>query len=104
MMWVVLGVSGVLEAVWASALPATKGFKQPIPTTVFILSATLSMLGLSWAMTEISTGTAYAVWVGTGAVLTVGYSVSRKKEILSISGVLLVLCLLVSVIGLRVVS
>jgi len=55
-------------------------------------------------MTEISTGTAYAVWVGIGAVLTLGYSVSRRKEVLSTSGALLMLCLLVSVIGLRVVS
>jgi quaternary ammonium compound-resistance protein SugE len=104
MMWIVLGASGVLEAVWASALPSTEGFKRPIPTTVFILAATLSMIGLSWAMTEISTGTAYAVWVGIGAVLTLGYSVSRRKEVLSTSGALLMLCLLVSVIGLRVVS
>lgn len=104
MMWIVLAASGVLEAVWASVLPATKGFKRPLPTTIFAVASILSMVGLSVAMTDIPAGTAYAVWVGIGAVLTLGYSISRGKEQLTLSGGLLMLCLLGSVIGLKVVS
>jgi quaternary ammonium compound-resistance protein SugE len=79
MMWIVLAASGVLEAVWASVLPATKGFKKPLPTAVVAAAAVLSLVGLSFAMTEIPTGTAYSVWVAIGAVLTLAYSVCRGK-------------------------
>ena len=72
MAWFVLIVSGMLEAVWATALDASQGFRRWRPTLVFLVATTLSMLGLAWAMTSIPTGTAYAVWVGIGATLTLG--------------------------------
>ena len=71
MSWIVLVVSGVLEAVWATALGKSEGFTRPWPTVVFGVTVVLSMVGLAWAMRSIPTGTAYAVWVGIGAALTV---------------------------------
>ena len=71
MHWLVLVVSGALEAVWATALAASDGFRRPRPTALFAVSLVLSMTGLAWAMTGLPTGTAYAVWVGIGAVGTV---------------------------------
>ena len=65
--WVVLIGSGVLEAVWATALGRTERFRKPVATTVFVLALLTSMAGLAYAMTAIPTGTAYAVWVGSGA-------------------------------------
>ena len=67
MSWVVLIVSGILEAVWATALGKSEGFTKLWPTVVFGVSLLLSMGGLAWAMRDISTGTAYAVWVGIGS-------------------------------------
>jgi quaternary ammonium compound-resistance protein SugE len=104
MMWIVLAASGVLEAVWASALPATRGFRKPLPTLVFAVAAVLSMVGLSFAMTQIPVGTAYSVWVGIGALLTLCYSVIRGREQLTLLGALFMACLLGSVVGLKVVS
>ncbi|WP_050304939.1 DMT family transporter, partial [Mycobacterium tuberculosis] len=71
MSWVILVASGVLEAVWATALSASKGLKKPRPTALFLVALALSMVGLAWAMSDLPTGTAYAVWVGIGASLTV---------------------------------
>ena len=68
MSWVILIVSGVLEAVWATALGKSEGFTKLWPTVVFGVTLVASMGGLAWAMRDISTGTAYAVWVGIGAV------------------------------------
>src|SRR5690606_31851888 len=64
MHWLVLLISAVLEAVWATALGMSDGFSRPVPTVVFAVGVTLSMLGLGWAMREIPIGTAYAVWTG----------------------------------------
>ncbi|WP_411698148.1 DMT family transporter [Conyzicola sp.] len=104
MTWVVLIASGVLESVWATALGASENFKRPKPTVLFAVSLVLSMAGLAYAMTDISVGTAYAVWVGIGAVLTVIVAVVRKKEVLSLGRAALLVVLIGCVIGLKVVS
>ena len=72
--WVILVISGVLEAVWATALGKTEGFTKLWPSLLFGVTLMLSMGGLALAMREIPTGTAYVVWVGIGAALTVGYA------------------------------
>jgi quaternary ammonium compound-resistance protein SugE len=104
MAWVVLVASGVLESVWASALGASNGFKKPKPTALFAVSLVLSMAGLAYAMTDLPVGTAYAVWVGIGAVLTVVIAVVRKQEILTVARALLLVALIGCVIGLKAVS
>jgi len=65
MPWVILVLSGALEAVWATALARSDGLKKWRPTAVFLLAMTASMVGLGWAMQLIPTGTAYAVWGGS---------------------------------------
>ncbi|MFG6401502.1 DMT family transporter [Microbacterium sp. P04] len=102
--WIVLVASGLLEAVWATALSASEGFKKKKPTVVFLLALVASMAGLAYAMTTLPTGTAYAVWVGIGAVVTVVIAVARKQERLTLARSLLLLVLVGSVIGLKVVS
>ncbi|MFJ3379881.1 DMT family transporter [Curtobacterium sp. NPDC090217] len=104
MTWIVLVLSGVLEAVWATALGASNGFKKVVPTIVFVLGMAASMAGLAYAMTAIPVGTAYAVWVGIGASLTVLVAIARKQETASFGRVALVLGLVVCVVGLKVVS
>jgi quaternary ammonium compound-resistance protein SugE len=104
MTWVVLVLSGVLEAVWATALSASNGFKRVVPTIVFVVGMALSMVGLAYAMTAIPVGTAYAVWVGIGASLTVVVAVLRRQEAASFARLALVLGLVVCVVGLKVVS
>jgi quaternary ammonium compound-resistance protein SugE len=104
MTWVVLVVSGVLEAVWATALGASKGFTKVVPTMVFVVGMAASMAGLAFAMTAIPVGTAYAVWVGIGASLTVLVAIARGQEAASVGRVALVLGLVACVVGLKVVS
>lgn len=80
MYWGILLASAVLEAVWATALGLSNGFTQVAPTVVFAITATLSMLGLGIAVKRIPLGTAYAVWVGIGAALTVGWAMITGVE------------------------
>ncbi|MGO1235251.1 MAG: DMT family transporter [Microbacterium gubbeenense] len=104
MEWIVLVASGMLEAVWATALSASKGFKKLWPSVVFVVSLVVSMAGLAFGMSRIPTGTAYAVWVGIGAVLTVLLAVVRKEERLTLARGALLALLVASVIGLKAVS
>lgn len=104
MLWIILIASGVLEAVWATALGATEGFRKLKPTILFVASMALSMAGLAYAMTGIPTGTAYAVWVGIGAVLTVVVAIVRGIEKATLARSLILIALISCVVGLKVVS
>lgn len=102
--WSVLVVSGVLEAVWATALGRSEGFSRLGPSVLFIAACALSMVGLAYAMRSLPTGTAYAVWVGIGASLTVIYAMITGSEPASLLRVGLLLALVGSIVGLKLVS
>ncbi|GAA4489897.1 multidrug efflux SMR transporter [Rhodococcus olei] len=101
MAWFVLVVSGVLEAVWATALGKSDGFTRLGPTAVFGVAIVASMAGLAYAMRTLPVGTSYAVWVGIGAALTVGFAMLTGAESASIMKVLLILGIIGCVIGLK---
>jgi len=102
--WIVLIVSGVLEAVWATALGRTEGFTKLWPSVVFGVALVASMGGLAFALREIPTGTGYAVWVGIGASLTVAYGMATGAEAFSVVKLLLILGLVGCIVGLKLVS
>jgi quaternary ammonium compound-resistance protein SugE len=104
MAWLVLVVSGVLEAVWASALGKSDGFTRPIPSIVFGVALIASMAGLAYAMRDLPPGTSYAVWVGIGAVLTVGYAMLTGAEAVSSIKLALIAGLIGCIVGLRLVT
>ena len=101
MSWIILVVSGVLEAVWATALGKSEGFGRVVPTVVFFVACVASMVGLALAMKELPVGTAYAVWVGIGAVLTVAYAMATGEEPVSALKVLFLAGIVGCVIGLK---
>ncbi|HET7426214.1 MAG TPA: multidrug efflux SMR transporter [Gemmatimonadales bacterium] len=102
MAWLVLTVSGVLEAVWAVSLGRSEGFSRLGPSVVFALALIASMIGLAYAMRSLPVGTSYAVWVGIGASLTVAFGMATGDEPVSLGKALLLVCLVGSIIGLKV--
>lgn len=102
--WVILLASAVLEAVWANALAASAGFTRLIPTLLFLVTTTLSSLGLAIAMRRIPTGTAYAVWTSVGSVLTVLYSTAIGDEEMSWLKALLLAGIVGCVVGLKLLD
>ena len=101
--WVVLVVSGLFEAVWATALGRSEGFTRLGPTVVFGLALLVSMGGLAYAMRELPTGTSYAVWVGIGASVTVAFAMATGAEPASLVKILLILGIVACVVGLKLV-
>ena len=101
MAWLVLILSGVLEAVWAVALGKSEGFSRLVPSVVFVVALTVSMGGLAYAMRTLPIGTAYAVWVAVGASLTVAFGMVSGTESVSAVKVLLLVGLIGCVVGLK---
>lgn len=104
MPWIVLLLSAVLEAVWATALDASAGFTVLLPTLVFLAAGIASMVGLSYAMKFIPVSTAYAVWTGLGAVLTVAYAMIFGNEAPGILKILFLAGIIGCVVGLKFVD
>ena len=107
MTWLILVLSGALEAVWAAALHRVSqatGRRRIAPAAVFLVSVLASTGGLALAMQSIPTGTAYAVWVGVGVVLTAVYAMITKVEAATRGRILLLSGIAACVIGLKVVA
>lgn len=104
MSWIILIVSGVFEAVWATALGKSEGFTRLWPSVTFFVALVISMGGLAYALREIPTGTGYAVWVGVGATLTVVYAMIFGGEPVTIIKVILILVLIGCIVGLKLVD
>lgn len=99
--WIALVVSGMLEAVWATALGKSQGFSRPLPSVVFVLALLLSMSGLAFALRTVPVSTGYAVWVGIGAALTAAYAMLFGGEPASTVKILLLLGIIACVAGLK---
>lgn len=59
------------------------------------------MGGLAFAMRDLPVGTAYAVWVGIGALLTVAYAMVTGQEPASVLRLLFVALIIAGVGGLK---
>ncbi|MBE0465272.1 MAG: quaternary ammonium compound efflux SMR transporter SugE [Halomonadaceae bacterium] len=97
MSWFILFVAGLLEIGWAIGLKYSEGFTKLWPTawTIFSLAASFLLLGL--ALKTLPVGTAYAIWVGIGAVGTAILGIVLFGESV---GVLKLMSLTLIVVGL----
>ena len=94
MAWIILVLSGTMEAVWATALSKSDGFTHPVPTIVFLLAMIASMAGLAYATKTLPIGTA----------CTVVYAMATGAESASIAKIVLIAVLIGCVVGLKLVS
>lgn len=70
MNWIILFIAGLFEIGWAIGLKYTHGFTRFWPSVGTVAAMVISVLLLGHAMRGLPVGTAYAVWVGVGAVGT----------------------------------
>lgn len=92
--WAILVIAGLMETGWALGLKYSDGFSKPVPSALTVAGALLSFYLLSVAMKSLPVGTAYAVWVGIGAVGTAVAAVYLFNEpfnALRVLGILLVI-------------
>jgi quaternary ammonium compound-resistance protein SugE len=104
MAWILLIVAGLFEVVWASLLGATKGFTRLWPSVGFLAALAVSMYLLSAATRSIPVGTAYAVWVGIGAVGAFVVGVVVGGYTTSVGQVLAIAALVASIIAVKLTA
>ena len=99
--WIVLFVAGLFEVVWAIGLKYSNGLTELVPATVTLIGMIVSMALLSVAVKTIPVGTAYAVWVGIGAVGTALLGILIFKEPTSTLRLGFIILIILGVIGLK---
>ena len=102
--WFALLVAGLFEVGWAVGLKYTDGFRKPLPSLLVLIALIISMLLLAFAVRTLPIGTAYAVWVGIGALGAALLGVLLLGEPVTITRIAFLALLLVSIVGLKVTS
>src|SRR5690349_6391011 len=101
MAWVSLIVAGLFEVCWAIGLKYTNGFTRPLPSVLTIAAIVASMYLLAFATKSLPIGTAYAVWVGIGALGTAIAGIALFGESAAPARVVFLALLLASIVGLK---
>jgi quaternary ammonium compound-resistance protein SugE len=99
--WIILVVAGLFEVGWAIGLKYTDGFSRLWPTVWTVLSMIVSLWLLGIAMKNLPVGTAYAVWVGVGAVGTVILGIVLLGEPANAGRIISVVLIIAGIVGLK---
>ncbi|WP_437755597.1 quaternary ammonium compound efflux SMR transporter SugE [Sorangium sp. So ce1389] len=104
MAWALLVGAGLLEIVWAIGLKHAEGFTRLWPSVLSVAAAALSFYMLSTSLKSLPVGTAYAAWVGVGALGVALAGIVALGESASPLRLLFLAVILVGIIGLKLVE
>lgn len=104
MAWALLVAAGLLEIVWAIALKQADGFTRPWPSAIGLTAAWVSFVLLALALKRLPVGTAYAVWVGLGALGVALAGIVALGESASVQRLAALALILAGVVGLKLVE
>lgn len=107
MNWIILVIAGLFEVSFAFCLgkaKETSGVEMWSWYGGFAITCAISMLLLIKATQALPIGTAYAVWTGIGAVGTVLVGIFVFHEPTTFWRIFFISTLIISVIGLKMVS
>ena len=104
MAWVMLGIAGVFEVVWATFMKLSEGFSKPGWTVLTFLGMGISFFLLARATRTLPLGTAYAVWTGIGALGSVVIGIILFKEPVTAARIFFAALLLTGIVGLKLTS
>lgn len=104
MNWVLLLVAGLFEIGWAIGLKYTMGFTRVGPSIATVAAMVVSIWLLSVAMKTLPVGTAYAVWVGVGAVGTAVLGAVLMEEPVNTLSVISLVLIVAGIVGLKLAS
>lgn len=104
MAWASLFIAGLFEIGWAIGLKYTDGFSKLWPTVWTAASMIVSLIFLEYALRTLPVGTAYAIWVGIGAVGTAILGMWLFNESRDIARIVCLLLIVAGVVGLKFVT
>jgi quaternary ammonium compound-resistance protein SugE len=101
MAWALLLLAGLFETCFAIALKQSDGFRNLVPTVLFLVFSLASFGLLSLALRDLPVGTAYAVWTGIGAAGTALVGILWLQEPVTVLRLLSIALIVTGVVGLR---
>ena len=101
MAWLYLTISGLLEIAWALGIKKTEGFTRLWPSVYTLVTMGVGFYLLAKAVRTLPIGTAYAVWVGIGAVGTAVFGILFLGESRSALRLASIALIVLGVVGLR---
>ncbi len=104
MNWLILVTAGLFEIVWAIGIKYTVGFTRLWPSVGTLAAMLVSVVLLGIAMKTLPVGTAYAVWVGVGAVGTAILGIILFGESASAMRLLSLGLIVAGIIGLKLAT
>ena len=104
MAWSILILAGLFEVAWAIGLKYTDGFTRLWPSVATVAAIALSMGLLGVAVRTLPVGTAYAVWVGVGAVGTVILGIVLLDEPANAARMISVALIIAGIVGLKLAT
>jgi quaternary ammonium compound-resistance protein SugE len=104
MAWLILVLAGLFEVGWAIGLKYTDGFTRPLPTLWTVAAMVASMVLLGVAVKSLSVGTAYAVWVGVGAVGTAILGIVLLDEPMTVARIASIALIVSGIVGLKLAT
>lgn len=104
MNWAILVIAGLFEVGWAIGLKYTDGFTRLWPTVGTVLAMLISLGLLGIAMKSLPVGTAYAVWVGVGAVGTAILGIVLFEEQANPARLVSLALILAGIVGLKLAT
>ena len=104
MVWFVLVLAGLFEVVWSLGLKYTDGFTRPLPSLITASAIVASLVLLAHAARTLPIGTAYAVWVGMGAVGAAIGGVVLFGETMPPTRAFFLALIVVAIVGLKFTS
>ena len=102
--WMQLLIAGLLEVCWAVGLKYTDGFRKPLPSLFVLITLAGSMFLLASAARTLPIGTAYAVWVGIGALGAAILGIVLLREPVTFARMFFLAMLLVAIAGVKMTS
>jgi quaternary ammonium compound-resistance protein SugE len=104
MAWLLLVLAGLFEIGWAIGLKYTEGFSKFWPSAGTLVAMTLSVVLLGIAMKSLPVGTAYAVWVGVGAVGTAALGMVLFGEPATVGRLISLGLIVAGIVGLKLAT
>ncbi|MEK5231390.1 multidrug efflux SMR transporter [Lysinibacillus sp. FSL H8-0500] len=104
MSWLFLVLAGIMEVGGVIFLKLSEGFTKIKPTIMLIIFMGLSFIALSISLKEIPVSIGYGIWTGIGAAGSVLIGMMVFKEPKDAKKLVLVGGIIISIVGLKLVS
>ncbi|WP_409253967.1 DMT family transporter [Bacillus sp. SCS-153A] len=104
MSWFYLITAGLFEVLLVTMMKLSDGYKKMVPTVLAFIFGGISFYLLSLALVSIPVSTGYSVWTGIGSAGAVIAGMVFFNEKRDIKRIFFISCIIISVMGLKIIS